>query len=330
MSNKIEGKEDYRFCFNTLNSIFSEIEPVNRTLARFVKFNNGNIEKIDKRIQGLMHRCGNINAVKEFLIYLVFETYQQEENDYSYQMARLGFIEKIYKSPVYMAMKQPEKDKIVKLMKWQVDRVVRMRDLICSKTDKVEDKKILDIGCGIGQLSYQLAKHGMQVNAVDLDVKESIEIQQLLSCEYSFVNNISFSKGNALDLSNIKKKYDIITLADVVEHITNKEQLFTAIDKKLFTGGSLVIHTDNLTKLRLLLIAKRIIYFLTLRNPKTYNLAWSGGEGGHIGLETPKYLINILKKYNYRSTYKYDKDSILSKLYPKLFANGFMLMSVKQ
>ncbi|MEA2013005.1 MAG: methyltransferase domain-containing protein [Verrucomicrobiota bacterium] len=322
--------KDYIFCKEILQSIFVDDVLVQRTLARFTTIKNNEIMEVHSRIQGLMRRCGNINAVKEFLTYLVFETQQEEKNDYSYQMARLRFIEKMYDSPAFMAMKQSEKNKIIKLMKWQVERVVRMSNLICSKIENLTEKTVLDIGCGIGQFSYQLAKQGMKVRGIDLNVAESVKIQKILSAEHPFVENVTFIQGNALDMSSIQEQYDIITLADVVEHIVDKKQLFNEVNARLKPGGSLVIHTDNLTKLQILLMVKRILYFLTLKNPKSYNLAWSGGDGDHIGLQTPKYLMNMLKGFGFTSMCKYDKDSFLAKINSRFFANGFLLLAMKE
>lgn len=326
----ISGEKDYIFCKKTLESIFSDSELVEKTLERFVDFKNKKIERVDQRIQGLLHRCGNINAVKEFLTYLVFETYQEEESDLSYQMARLGYLDTLNTSKVFSGMKSKEQQKLLKLMKWQVDRVKNMCDFICRNIDAPVDKNVLDVGCGIGQLSYQLAKQGMNVTAIDLDVKSAVKIQPIVLAQFNYASKVSFKQGNALDLSNINEKYDLISLADVVEHITNKKTLFREIDKKLKLNGGLIIHTDNLTKLRLLMLVKRIIYLFTFRNPKSYNLAWSGGDGGHVGLQTPELLIELLNGFGYKSICNYDQDNVPAQICPKLFANGFMLFSVKK
>lgn len=323
-------EKDYKFCQKIMLSIFSESELVEQTLARFSNIENNRIISVDNRIKGLLQHCGNINAVREFLTYLVFETFQVKENDFSYHLARLGFIDALNKSKVFSGMNQKEQFKLQKLMQWQINRVRRMCNFICAKLDDSRYKNVLDLGCGIGQLSYQLAKKGMRVTAVDLDIKQAITLQNLITNKYPFVSKVSFEKGNALDLSNINKKYDLITLADVVEHITDKEKLFTATIEKLNNNGVIALHTDNLTKLQLLLFAKKLIYFLTFRNPKSYNLAWSGGEGGHVGLQTPKQLINLLKKFQFESICQYDKDYLLAKISPPLFANGFMLFSVRK
>jgi 2-polyprenyl-3-methyl-5-hydroxy-6-metoxy-1,4-benzoquinol methylase len=278
----------------------------------------------------LLQRCVNINAVKEFLTYLVFETYQLEENDFSYQLSRLGFFDTLNDSTVFKAMKVVEQKKLLKLMNWQFNRVKRMSDYICKHIELSKDKTVIDLGCGIGQLSYLLAERGLQVTAIDLDVSHSLVIQKRLKSKIDYAKNVVFKKGNALDLSDINRQFDLITLADVVEHITEKEKLFKEIDSKLNHGGAIAIHTDNLIKLELLQFVKRIIYLFTFRNPKGYNLAWSGGEGGHVGLDTPAGITKFMRNMNYTVKIEYDKDDFLSKLLPGIFANGFIVVAQKK
>jgi len=321
---------DYDFSKKILDSIFDNPEPVNSTLERFAEKKENNKVQVSERLHGLLHRCGNIHAVKEFLTYLVFETYALTNNDYSYQLSRLGFFETLQESDIFTAMKKEEQKKLLKLMKWQFERVKRLNDYICRNIKDPAKLNVLDLGCGIGQLSYLMAEKGMNVTAVDLTVKEAVKIQEVLKNRINYTSKITFIERNALDLSNIKGKFDIATLADVVEHITEKEKLFFEVEKKLNNNGYIVLHTDNLTKLNLLLSVKRLIYLMTFRNPKKYNLAWSGGEGGHVGLDTPGGIMNYLKKLDYSPQMQYDKDTFSAKVFPKLFANGFMVIAQKQ
>ena len=329
-NNNTEIKREYKFAKSILSSLFRNEHPVLKTLERFAKFKGDEVVFLDKRLQGLLHRCGNINAMKEFLVYLVFETYLLQEKDYSYQLARLGEFESLNDSSVFSALTEYEQHKLMKLMQWQFNRVKRMCDYICNNINTPSNKHVLDIGCGIGQLSYILAKQGMKVTGIDLNIDQALTIQAVFAEKHSYARNVVFEKGDALDLSEIKSSFDIITLADVVEHITEKEQLFSEINKKLNSNGIIAIHTDNLTKLKLLQIVKRIIYLLTFRNPRNYNMAWSGGEGGHVGLQTPESITDYLEKLNFKAVFEYDKDGALSNIIPNLFVNGFMLIAKKK
>ena len=129
----IEGEKDYYLCQKILISIFADKELVQTTLSRFSTFDGNKLKSVNKRIQGLLHRCGNINAVKEFLTYLVFETYQEKENDFSYHLARLGFGGELNSSKVFLGMPSSQQIKLQKLMQWQVNRVKQMCDFICRK-----------------------------------------------------------------------------------------------------------------------------------------------------------------------------------------------------
>ena len=323
--NKLQNNKDYAFSRKLLLSMFRESKPVDITLERFVD----NDAEVNLRLQGLLHRCGNINAVKEFLLYLVFETYQLQEKDYSYRLSLLGDFESLNNSHVFRGLRKNEQEKLLKLMHWQFNRVKNMCDYLCCNINTSSNKHVLDIGCGIGQLSYLLAEKGMKVTGIDLSIDQALEIQTVFAEKHSYAKNVIFKEGDALNIFDIKSTFDLITLADVVEHITEKEQLFREIDNKLTSNGIIAIHTDNLTKLKFLKFLKRIIYLLTFRNPLNYNLAWSGGEGGHVGLQTPESIIGYLEKLNFKTMFKYDKDGVLSKLIPNLFANGFVLIAKK-
>jgi 2-polyprenyl-3-methyl-5-hydroxy-6-metoxy-1,4-benzoquinol methylase len=85
------------------------------------------------------------------------------------------------------------------------------------------NKTVLDIGCGIGWTSYEIAKNfpEAKVDALDLS-KSSIEIAKKLF-------NLSNLRYYYLDVTskgfqNLNRKYDIIVLVDVFEHILDSER----------------------------------------------------------------------------------------------------------
>lgn len=87
-------------------------------------------------------------------------------------------------------------------------------------------KRVLDIGCGIGWTSYEVAKNfpEIQVDAIDLS-SNSIDIAQKLFK----LNNLKYfhldvTSKQFLTLDN---KYDLIIMIDVFEHISQ-------VDRKLF------------------------------------------------------------------------------------------------
>ncbi|MGB8216483.1 MAG: class I SAM-dependent methyltransferase [Candidatus Methanoperedens sp.] len=81
------------------------------------------------------------------------------------------------------------------------------------------NSKILDVGCGTGQLTNRLASHGHSVDAIDLS-DFSVEHTQKKIWKNGFKDrtNIWRSTIDALDYT---EKYDYIIFSDVLEHIEN-------------------------------------------------------------------------------------------------------------
>ncbi len=82
----------------------------------------------------------------------------------------------------------------------------------------LKDKKILDIGCGHGSNAFTLAEEGGIVTGVDIDDKR-LDIAR----DINFHKNI-FYTNKSLD-KFLNEKFQIITILDVLEHITNYEIL---------------------------------------------------------------------------------------------------------
>lgn len=75
---------------------------------------------------------------------------------------------------------------------------------------------VLDIGCGNGALTYDVAKKAEHVYGIDINV-ENIEHAQK---SYN-ANNITYIIGDAINYE-FNKKVDVIILSNVLEHIENR------------------------------------------------------------------------------------------------------------
>ena len=96
--------------------------------------------------------------------------------------------------------------------------------------DYWRDKKVLEIGCGIGTDSIMFAKAGADLTCVELSDK-SIEI-----CKKRFEvygHKAKFYTGNAEDLSSFVpvEKYDLIYSFGVIHHSNNPEKIMMEIEK---------------------------------------------------------------------------------------------------
>ena len=89
-----------------------------------------------------------------------------------------------------------------------------------------EDDVVLDVGCGNGALSYDVAKKAKKVVGIDLNEKNVSFAKQRYSKE-----NIEYIRGDALkDLTN--EKFDIIIMSNVLEHIENRVEFLGKLREK--------------------------------------------------------------------------------------------------
>ena len=82
------------------------------------------------------------------------------------------------------------------------DEVAFIEDLLMIK----KNNKLLDVPCGTGRHSLKLAKKG--VNVTGLDISISCIKQAKKGIHESFQNNVTFKKGNMIDLKAYRGKYD--------------------------------------------------------------------------------------------------------------------------
>jgi len=85
---------------------------------------------------------------------------------------------------------------------------------------------VLDIGCGNGALTFDVAQKAKKVVGIDLSKKNIQLAKEKFSKE-----NIEYIEGDAL--SNLPEaKFDVIILSNVLEHIQNRTEFLTALKNK--------------------------------------------------------------------------------------------------
>jgi len=162
-------------------------------------------------------------------------------------------------------------------------------EYILNKIDynKIRSLEILDLGCGGGLTCEPLARLGASVTGIDF-VKENIKIAK----NHAIQSNLNISYiHNDLESISIKKKYDLILILEVLEHLDNWELLIKKIKKNLKPRGKIVFSTINktqLAKITSIFIAEYILNWVP-KNTHDYNK-----------LIKPEDLIKVLKKNNFK------------------------------
>ena len=103
----------------------------------------------------------------------------------------------------------------------------------------VEGKRVLELGCGGGFFTNELAKRGAKVSGVDY----ALAGINFARCRYP---ELDLHVGSAYELPLLFEpdSFDVVTLLDVIEHMSDHEKLVDNVSYVLKTGGRFVVSTD--------------------------------------------------------------------------------------
>ena len=102
-----------------------------------------------------------------------------------------------------------------------------------------EGRNVLEIGCGLGALSVDIALRGAaHVVAIDLDQYRIDFAREHLKNEYpALAERITFQN---IDLESVDAQFDCVIAKDTFEHIENLDAMIAEIHRLLRPGGVLV------------------------------------------------------------------------------------------
>ena len=103
-----------------------------------------------------------------------------------------------------------------------------------------ERLRILDVGCGCGNISLPLGSLGHEVVGVDLD-EESIRIA---NAHNPYPDRVSFIAKRAEELE-LDKPFDVIVASEVVEHVPEPFVLLENLRKALKRDGIIIVTIPN-------------------------------------------------------------------------------------
>ena len=166
-------------------------------------------------------------------------------------------------------------------------------DFIKNRID-LKNKTVIDVGCGGGLLCENIAEHSKEVKGIDMS-NEAIEIAKThqtlknLKIDYEEISLESLLKKS-------KKKYDVLTCMELVEHVPDPEKLIEDCVKITNRKADLFFSTLN-------------------RNLISYIIAIVGAE----------YILNILPK----GTHEYEKFIKPSEFSKILRSNDLIVEDIK-
>ncbi|MCX6709105.1 MAG: class I SAM-dependent methyltransferase [Candidatus Woesearchaeota archaeon] len=186
-------------------------------------------------------------------------------------------------------------DYSLEIAKTQHDKITKKIIEHC-KQNKFE--KILDIGCGFGDLVFSLAKYGKQVYGIDVN-EEFIKICDLKK-DFLKQKNIEFINAPAEKIPFKNNNFDLVVSKTVLEHVEDVEKSISEMVRVTRKNGLIYIECPNYIWIK----EGHFNVFMLPLMPKWLFRIWLRLLGknpdflSHIKYVTPSRIINSLKKRN--------------------------------
>ncbi|MBD2364217.1 methyltransferase domain-containing protein [Anabaena minutissima FACHB-250] len=162
-------------------------------------------------------------------------------------------------------------------------------DLIAEQKIKPNQKlRVLDLGCGSGNLSHKIAQQGYEVVGVD-DSQSGILLASQNFPDCRFVQASIYN----LPENHLNQSFDIVIAAEVIEHLFYPRELLRAAKRYLKPEGRLIITTPYNGYWKNLAIA------ILGKMDSHYTVLW---DGGHIKFFSVVTLTKLLKEEGFDRT----------------------------
>jgi len=106
----------------------------------------------------------------------------------------------------------------------------------------LKNAKILEIGCGNGDYSIELARTGAFVVSIDIDPGRT-QLVRMRAKEEGV--NLNVFVGDAQETPFKAESYDLILCRHVIEHVSNPELLIEEMSRILKQGGAIQLTAPN-------------------------------------------------------------------------------------
>jgi 2-polyprenyl-3-methyl-5-hydroxy-6-metoxy-1,4-benzoquinol methylase len=166
-----------------------------------------------------------------------------------------------------------------------------------------ENKKVLEIGCGIGTDTISFARAGAGVTAVDLSDKS---LAVAAHRAHVFKKNVKFYQANAEELTKVvpTEPYDLIYSFGVIHHTVRPEEVLKQIKSYVKPGTTIKIMVYNRLSWKVLWILFKYGYGQFWKLPELiarYSEAETGCPVTYT--YTKKSITKLLEKHGFKVRY---------------------------
>lgn len=181
-------------------------------------------------------------------------------------------LNRVYKHP--LNFKPRIEDKLLSYM-ISVESAAKME---VAKIDSIQKGSLLDFGCGNGFFMEKMFRFGWDVVGIEFDSK-AVE-KNRMRYNHIFLDSLD-------DLHNLNKKFDVITLSHVIEHLSDPIDTLLKLKKFLSPTGRIILTTPNANSLGFKLFGK---HWRGLETPR------------HLNIFTPKSAQCLAEKINMKAS----------------------------
>lgn len=125
---------------------------------------------------------------------------------------------------------------------------------------------ILDVGCGAGFLTNELALTGHTVTGVDLS-----ESSLAVAARYDQTKTVTYKVANAYELPFPDASFDALCAMDFLEHVEDPAKAIKEFSRVLKPGGKFFYHTFNRNFIAWFVIIK-LVEWLIPKTPKNMHV----------------------------------------------------------
>jgi len=169
-------------------------------------------------------------------------------------------------------------------------RYQRRRDIVLRYVGRLirADDYILNLGCGIGALSHFISQQFTDTKPVSLDMSSnSLQVGK----EYYKLNLPV--KADAIHLPFRDGTFEIVLMTEVIEHISEQEQLLSEANRVLKDGGYLIVTTSP--------IKSDLLYSLAywVKGKELFGFSKRRVAKEHVAEQHPKQLKRNLERFGF-------------------------------
>ncbi|WII72587.1 bifunctional 2-polyprenyl-6-hydroxyphenol methylase/3-demethylubiquinol 3-O-methyltransferase UbiG [Bdellovibrio sp. 22V] len=147
--------------------------------------------------------------------------------------------------------------------------------------------EILDMGCGGGFLSNDLALAGHSVSGIDLSLP-SLKVAE----DRDQTHSVKYMQGDVYQVPFPRESFDVVMAMDLLEHVSDPQKVISEAQRVLRPGGLFFFNTFNKNFLSWLIVIKGVQWFVknTPHDHHVYSLFIDPNKlrqwNDDVGLET--------------------------------------------